>query len=102
MEVFDAIPEKYRSWVNLPFLMISSRSLMLAWRASPNGDISKFGILRAWLGRIGIHQPLSTSFASLVASIVECLPDADLWLDFESWWRKSVMRVLSSAGWLPI
>ena len=35
-----------------------------------------------------------TSFESLVAIIVARSPDADLWLPFESQWRKSVMRVL--------
>ena len=43
-----------------------------------------------------MHQPLSTSFASLVASIVARFTDAELWLPFDSQWRKSVMRDFSS------
>ena len=42
-----------------------------------------------------MHQPLSTSFASLVVIIVARLPDADLWLPFKSRWRKSMMRIFS-------
>ena len=40
-----------------------------------------------------MHQPFSTPFTSLVASIVACLTNVELWLPFESLWRKSAMRV---------
>ena len=45
-----------------------------------------------------MHQPFTTSFAILVASIVARSPDADFWLSFESQWRKSMIHVLSSMG----
>ena len=45
-----------------------------------------------------MNQPFSTSFTSLVAIIVVRLPDADLWLPFDSPWRKSMMRVFSLMG----
>ena len=45
-----------------------------------------------------MHQPLSTSFASVVESIVARSPYADLWLPFKSQWQKPVMQILSSIG----
>ena len=45
-----------------------------------------------------MHQPFSGSFSSLVAIVVMCLPNADLWLSFKSQWRKYVMHILSSVG----
>ena len=98
MEVSDEIPGKDRSWVTLSSSIISPCSLMLAWWSSPNGAISKFGILRELFGRIRMHQPFSTSFAGLVEIIFVCLLDADLWLPFKSRWRKPVMRIFSSMG----
>ena len=98
MEVSDAFSGKDRLWVTLYFLMISMRSFMMAWWASPNGAMSKFVILRAWLWRIGMHQYFSTSLASLWVIIVAHLPNANLWLPFKSGWHNSVLRVLSSMG----
>ena len=88
MEVSDAVLEKDRSWVTLSLSMISLR----LW------DITRFVILGACLGRIGMQQPFSNTFASLMAVIIARLPDADLWLPFKSRWLNSVMRVLSSMG----
>ena len=44
IEVSDVIPGKYSSCVTLSFSMISPLLLILDWRDSPNGYISKFGI----------------------------------------------------------
>ena len=45
-----------------------------------------------------MHQPFSASFDSLAVIIVTGFPDAEMWLPFESWRRKSVIRVFSSMG----
>ena len=98
MEFSDATPGKYGLWATLSFLMIFLRYLILDWWDSPNGAISKFGILRAWLWKIGMHWPFLTSFASFLGSIVARSPDADFWLPFKSRWRKLVMRVFPWMG----
>ena len=74
MEVSNEIPGKDRSWVILSLSIISLRLLMLVWWASINRDISKFGMSISLFGRIGMNQPFSNYFDSLVASIVAHFP----------------------------
>ena len=60
-------------------------------------------LLRVFSGRTGwSYYGLTTGGSSLrlgQASIVAHLPNSDLWLPFNSWWHKSMMRVFPWWVW---